>query len=330
MNKGWIFLLAALLAAGCRRGGADPDDQAAAPAASTNYSVGHNAAGQAVVTLDAETQQRIGLKTASIEPAQLQPSLSAYGAVLDPEPLVALQGEVAAGQAALGNSKELAQRARKLYDQSQTISQKALQSAENDERMDEIKLRTAQRTLQLTWGDAITALDPEQRQALLDRLADHKCVLARVNLPLGENLGVAPSNCDLSVEGSPVTYKASILSAAPMADPKSLGQGFLLRIDSAGSELVPGAAVMARLDLPGAPLTGVSIPYSALIHTGGKTWVYLAGGSNQFTRSEVEVDAPRDNGWFATNGVVAGGQVVVQGAAILLSEEEKAQIQGGD
>ena len=50
--------------------------------------------------------------------------------------------------------------------------------------------------------------------------------------------------------------------------------------------------VTAFLEIPGVPRKGVLVPRSALIRYGGKVWVYLQNGEEEFIRRMVEVDHP--------------------------------------
>ncbi len=323
----WLFICLLLPLAGCK-GGGDKDDKA--PLEKTGppgYAVERNAAGEAVVSLTPETQERIGLKVASLEAAQQQPAWTAYGSVLDPSPLIVAQGEIASAQTALDAARKVTLRAQALFAQDGNVSRKTLDAAQSDERTDEIKLKTAQRGLELDWGSAIAGLDAAARQTLADQLAARQTVLLQVDLPIGETIAGQPATVRVTVAGRDHEYEAAFVSAATKADPKTLGQGFLLRIEQADAALAPGAAVAARLGIPGPTLSGVAVPDTAIVRWNGKTWIYLAGTDNKFTRREVRLDAPLEQGWFTTNGVAPGDRAVVQAAQLLLSEEQKAQIQ---
>jgi hypothetical protein len=323
-----LILCLLLPLGGCRPGG----DKADAPPAATNapaeFSVQRDANGETVVTLSPETQERIELKVAALEPAQRRPELTAYGSVLDPSSLAALHGEIALEQSALEAAHKVTLRAQALFEQDENVARKTLEAAQSEERADEIKLRTAERRLALEWGGVIAGLPVGDRSDLTDKIAAHHTALLRVELPMGDTLAGPPESIQVFVAGRAAAYAAAFLSAAPQADPKTLGQGFLLRVDEPDAALAPGAAVTARLRLAEPPRNGVAIPDSAIVHWAGKTWVFLAGADDQFTRREVALDGPLDQGWFATNGVRAAERVVVQAAQLLLSEEQKSQIQG--
>jgi hypothetical protein len=327
MKRLLFICCAAALIAGCK-GGIDKDDKPVAekkrPA---DYEVQHNSAGETVVMLSPGAQKRIELQAAPLEAAEFQPELTAYGTVLDPAPLLALQGDLAAARAALETSGRVAERAKALFAQDENVSRKTLEAAESDERADEIKLKTTQRSLELDWGSAIAGLDAAAQQALADQLAAHRTALLRVDLPIGDTIAETPSLARVTVDGRKGGYAAAIISPALRADPKSLGQGFMLRIDGADPALAPGAAVSARLRIPGRPINGVAIPEAAIVRFDGKTWVYVAGPDNTFTRRMVTADARLEQGWFSSNGPAAGERVVVQAAELLLSEEQKAALQ---
>jgi hypothetical protein len=330
MKRLFLICCAGALLAGCGHG-VDKDDKPAMAeqAGPAEFEVTNNAAGEAVVKLSADAQKRIELETAPLRAAEFQPAVTAYGTVLDAGPLVALQGDIAASQATLATSQRVAERAKTLFAQDQNVSQKTVEAAESDERADEIKYGNSRRSLEMDWGTNIAHMDDTSRQALADALAAHQTALAQVNLPMGDAIAEIPKEAEVSVAGRDGSYKAAIISQALKADPKTLGQGFLLRIDDASPALVPGMAVTARLKIPEPPIAGVAIPDTAIVRYEGKTWVYVAGADNGFTRRAVTVDSPLDAraGWFSTNGPALGEKVVVQAAEILLSEEQKGELQ---
>ena len=117
------------------------------------------------------------------------------------------------------------------------------------------------------------------------------------------------------------------MSLASTVDPKTLGEGFVFRVGGLGATLRPGAAVTAYLQVPGNAAKGVLIPYSAVVRFGGKAWVYRQVADDKFTRQEVAPDRSSSRGLLVTQGVSAGDRIVTVGPQILLSEEQKSQIQ---
>jgi len=114
-----------------------------------------------------------------------------------------------------------------------------------------------------------------------------------------------------------------VLGPAPMVDPQAQGQGFLLLVSPNPTRLAPGAAVTGFLGLAGEPQSGVAAPREAIVRYNGGAWVYLQTGADTFTRVEVPLERPLENGWFVREGLKANDKVVTVGAQQLLSEELK-------
>jgi multidrug efflux pump subunit AcrA (membrane-fusion protein) len=160
------------------------------------------------------------------------------------------------------------------------------------------------------------------------RVARYDSMLARVDLPAGEsanpNISVARivpvGHEDREVRGERVSLASTV-------DPRTLGQGYLFRVTGLGAMLRPGAAITAYLQAPGKPTSGIVIPESAVVRSGGKIWVYRQAGDDQFTRAEVNPERSTARGLLVTQGIAPGDRIVTVGAQVLLSEEQKSQIQ---
>ncbi len=287
--------------------------------------------GELVVTLDHETQGRVGLTTAALGEVQRRPQVVAYGTALDAVPLATLSADLSSAEAALAASQPQLERLRKLYQAGQNMSRKALELAEAQYRADENRVHLARRQMAAAWGDAVAGLADAARETLVRRLVARETVLARVDLPAGEAVPARPVAATLVALGydeRPVTVAA--IFDAPTVERSTQGQGFLLRIDRPTVPLRPGAAVTAYLALDGEPQLGVVIPRAAVVRFGGAAWAYVEVGDETFSRRSVALDHPTDEGWFETSGFAVGDRVVVAGAQLLLSEELKSQIQIGD
>lgn len=172
-------------------------------------------------------------------------------------------------------------------------------------------------------GEAVEAGQP------LLAIARFESLLVRVALPLGQSVDPPLRRSRVVVQGSndPVLI-AEPVGEASMNDPLTNGQTLLYRITASGSRRYrPGTAVIAFIPVSGTPLSGVSMPRSAVLRYGGKTWVYVKTADDQFERRDVSLHSPMTDGWFAIGGVAADEAVVVAGAQLLLSEELKAEIE---
>ena len=281
-----------------------------------------------VVRLEPEQATALALQTARPKPMELQARRMAFGAVLDPSPLVALDGELTTAEAALAASKAENERTQALVATNDT-SKKSAEAAEAQFTADTIKAEGLSRSARLQWGPVFNA-DATQRRALIDGLVSGGVALIRVEVMPGDALAEMPKTARILVigrENEPLSTTA-ILSATT-ADPKTQAQGFILRVDQPPFTLRPGMALTAWLELPEKPRPGFAVPRSAVLRHDGRTWVYVQEEDDKFVRKPITLDTPLDGdqGWFvnAAGGLAADDAVVVVGAASLLSEEFKTQ-----
>ena len=283
----------------------------------------HNTNGEPVLKVDVETQKRIGLVLQPLVETNFLPEVIAYGTVVDPTPLLLLDGELTALEASVALSKKQLDRALKLFKDTENVSQKSVEAAEAQWQGDEIKLQTARRRLELEWGAAIGRLDPQTRQAQVKQLAQQERFLIRVELPPGTTNKPISAAIELDDDHQ---QRASILSGATTTDPKTQGRGFLLAVDAREFPFRPGAALRARLKIPGSEKKGALIPRSAIIRQEGRNWIYLQTGPEEFTRRLLSLDALSEMGWMDDN-FSASDTAVVTGAEQLLSEELKSRLE---
>ncbi len=79
----------------------------------------------------------------------------------------------------------------------------------------------------------------------------------------------------------------------------------------------------------GAAEPGTSLPASAVVWWEGRSWIYVPQRPGRFARRAVTVRPASGNELIVT-GLAADTPVVVSGAQLLLSEEQRAQIQVGE
>jgi multidrug efflux system membrane fusion protein len=279
------------------------------------------------VKLSAEAQKLAGLVVAHPAAAEWPREVLAYGQVMDPSPLAALDAEVATAEAALAASKATAERERGLFAQQQNISRKVLETSEAQFRADETKARTLHRRLFLEWGEALAELPPAKREALVEALAKGASAIVRVDVPAGTPVEENPSGARVALLGrEDDEIKAASVSAAAAVDPKTQAQGFLLLTTDSPRPLRPGPAAIAHLQLPGEKLTGSLIPRSAVLRHEGKNWIYVKRADDEFERVEVALDHAGEQGWSVAMGFTPTENIVTTGAQLLLSEELKHQI----
>ncbi len=169
-------------------------------------------------------------------------------------------------------------------------------------------------------GEAVESGQPIVRLARFDRL------LARVAVPVGERVPVRPTRALISAVGfedqpawgERVSFGAS---AAPGVE----GATLVYRFTPPSPALRPGLAAAARIDLAGEARHGLVVPLSAVVHFNGKQYFYVEIAAGTFSRRELESISPVEGGYF-TVSLRADARIVVSGAQVLLSEENKTRI----
>lgn len=284
--------------------------------------------------LEKEKWKALALEMAEPEKAELPTQRVAYGRVLDPTPIVALDGDLASAEAALAASRAEYERTQALLKTGDGISRKLAEGAEAQFRGDEIKADGLRRRTQIEWGALVSALDAVQRRAFVERLVHNESVLVRVDLLAGDAVGEMPTAARIAVIGREgETIPANAITPSADTDPKTQAQGFILRVDKPAFALRPGMALTAWLELSKERAQGLAVPRAAILRHDGRTWVFVQEEQERFVRKAVTLVAPLDGarGWFVAEGggIKADDLLVVTGAQSLLSEELKAQGGGG-
>lgn len=294
-----------------------------------------NEAGLTLVTLDPATLARTGIQTAALASIEHQAEQLAYGSVPDIQPLTDLssryriaQTEFAAAQAAASASSQEVKRSQALARDAGNVSEKNLQMAASTASADQAKLEAARSTLQALqasaaqqFGEPLAHLLAAQPSAELNRLLDHQDTLLRIALPAWGK-GAPPRR--ISVEDdSQQPAQAELLSAAPQSDPNLAGPVYLYR---SATPLPFGARLLAHLPVAQQAASGVLIPQDAVVWFGAIPWAYVQTETGHFLRRPLSDPRPVPDGYFVGSGFKADEQVVVRGAQLLLSEEQRPQI----
>jgi len=261
------------------------------------------------------------------------------------------QADVEAAQANVDASKAEYDRLKTL-NVNKNVSDRAVQEAEARLKGDQARLGAAQKnvaelqaaakaqtggsagpiTLTTRGGEVVDVFahpgeSVESGQQIL-RVMSYDSMLARVDLPAGDVADPGISSARIVALGrDDHEVRGERVSLASTVDQRTLGQGYLFRVHGLGSTLRPGTAITAWLRVPGKRASGFVIPESAVVRAEGKAWVYRQIGDEQFSRREVTLDRSTARGWLVSQGVSPGDRIVTTGAQILLSEEQKSQIQ---
>jgi len=290
--------------------------------------ISRSAAGDVVVTIDAEGQARMGLKVEPLEARSVPREKTGQARILEFDSLVDFQDEIASAEAQLTAARAEHQRAKDLYESVKGVAHSSVEAAAAALATRENHALAAARRLANQWGEGIASLSPLERESLVDRLVKRKAAVARVDLPVGESIPDRPAGAAIaSLASRGPRLKADRVFDAPQVDPKLQGASFLLVFESVTTAFRPGAVMAGYIEYAGDGRDGVLIPSSAVIRLEGLSWVYVRGAPDKFFRRDVSLDHLLGEGWFTAQGFTAGDQVVVAGAEALLSEELRYRIQ---
>jgi hypothetical protein len=296
--------------------------------------------GESFVRLDSETQQRSGIETAALPSAPYQEQVRGYGMVLDVARLTELsnnyanaKAQVQTAQAKLAMSKPAFERAQRLFNEHQVVSEAQLQIAAAAFGTDQASLAAAQaqvRTLTATayqeWGSVLGKSLVEE-SPMVTRLIERQDFLLQITLPPGVILPAPPVTASIAI-GKSARAGITYVSPATRIDPKIQGMSFFY-IVPAESGVLPGMNVLALLP-SGESTEAAAVPASAIVWSQGKAWVYRREGQDRFIRVEIATDLPARGGGYVVKDLPKDAEIVVRGAQLLLSEEFRAQIQVED
>jgi len=294
--------------------------------------------GQAILTLDQETQSRMGIEFATLTASVTRPQVAVPALVLSVQDLatfrtgyIAMQSQIEKDSIDADVARKEYSRLKILFDNNQNVSEKALQSSEGSLRLLETDERAAQQQLNLQasvleqqWGSAVAkwAMDGSPE---LERALGMREVLLQVTLPFEQSYN-APKTISIEIPGR-TRSEATLISPFPRVDTRIQGRSFIYAAPGQ-PDLTPGVNLLAHLAV-GDPMRGVIIPASSVVWSEGKAWTYLQPAPNQFSRRELATDVPVNDGYFVSSGFSAGSRVVKRGAQSLFSEESVLQGYGG-
>lgn len=294
--------------------------------------------GQATLTLDQQTQKRIGLEVATLISTVTRAQAAVPAVVLSVQDLatfrngyVATMSQIEKDRVDISVAQKEYARLKTLFDNSQNVSEKALQSADGSLQSLQADQKAAEQQLDLQaaiaeqqWGSVVAGWavngSPELQRALAMRE-----VLLQVTLPFGAGYE-APPTISVEIPGRTHT-EATLISSFPRVDPRIQGRSFLYTA-SPQSDFNPGVNLLAHVAV-GKSMRGVILPASAVVWSEGKAWTYVQTAVNQFSRRELDTGFPVENGYFVSSIFSVGTKVVSRGAQSLLSEESVLLGYGG-
>ena len=303
-----LAIASATVLAGCSKPAAETP-AAAAP---------EKAEAKAGVTMDAETQERVGLKIESPTATQWQPELRAAGRVADPLVFTAAAADYETARAATLASQSELERTQKLAAQD-NASPRVLETAQATAARDALALKSARAKFTAEWGVRLAA--QTNLTAFAEKLQTDDTALVKIFLPVGVFPNPLPTSATIFIFNRETNSVAADFADDLGIDPMTQVQTLLFAVSK---KLPPSISVTAALKISGEPVSGVTVPADAVVRHEGKGWVYVQTATNQFERVEVPLDKLTGDGWFVAEDLSATNRIVTSGGQTVLSTEVSA------
>jgi len=334
-----VLSAAVFVSATCARSDSSGDEDTGASSSAPQRVEEVN--GETVVKLPADEIKRVGLETAVLPAATQRARQHALAEIVDLQTLLDsaatladAQAQAARAAAELSVSAAEYERLKKLQAGGQGVSIKDLEAARAAWQGDDAANRSAQTAWQVRravieqqWGPVLAgwlAGDSPEFQ----RLVKGEALLVRVAAPGRDHSAKPPGEAELR-RPDKQWVQARLVSASPQAAPEFQSESWLFLAD-AGGGLLPGMNVEALLPAEaGGAQGGVIVPDPAVVWWQGRAWIFVQTGRGVFTQRGISTDQPEPDGGYFVADFPAGQAVVVRGAQILLSEENKPA-PGGD
>lgn len=296
--------------------------------------------GVPTVMLDPAAQKQSGIVILEVEAVRHTPEFSAFGRVLDIQPLLDLRArhdearvDLEVAEAALAASEKEAKRLKQLHGD---ISAKTLQQAVAARDKDRARARGARRALRSIadmarrqWGGVLAGWALGDETERFESFVTGREKLILVTLPAGKTMPGGVNKVAVLRNGGPgSSLGAAFISPAPRTDPVVQGETYFFR---AGDEsLRSGMVVEIHVSSAADARQGIIVPHESVIWYAGQAWVYLRTDEDHFVRRAVPTTEETAAGWFVADVLKAGDNLVLGGAQMLLSEEFRWQIRGDD
>jgi hypothetical protein len=295
--------------------------------------------GSAAVRLAKDSQEASGIAVRTLERARAEAAAEVYGVIVNVQPLIDLRARYGAAvfdarslRAAASNSAAEYQRLKPLFEDDRNVSERAVQVAEAQWKADQAKLAAAEQavaaaldTIRAAWGEVLAGWATDPESAAFQALAQQREVLAQITLPYDLHAQAGKVPMLLAPVSAPGEARpARFISASPQTDATLPGVTYFYAVSAQGLRV--GMRVAGQLKLGGKTREGVIVPGAAVVWHGGKAWAYVKEENDLFVRKEVSTAQELANGWFDAGHFEPGDEIVISGAQLLLSEEQKFQI----
>ena len=292
-----------------------------AAAAALCLAIAVSPAQAAGVQMNPAMQRELGIVTQRLPLAHRAAEIDAFAKVLDPEPLVQLDSDLATAEAAAVASRAEAQRSKTLHAADGSVAAKDMEAAVAQAQSDALKVAILRRRLSLEWGPGVARMSAAARARLVRGLAAGSIALVHVDTHNNEG---QPGARSVRVDIGDGSVRGVVLGPARAAEPRLQSSGLIVEVAGSSAILLSVGLTQSAHIQTQSPQTGVVVPRAAIIRFQGSDWAYVRSGSGLFERRLLASAIPEEDGFFVTQGVAVGDEVVAQGAAALFTAELNA------
>lgn len=271
------------------------------------------------VVLKPEEVEALGIETAEAHTVQSAPEVPGFGVVRAHETIAQAVAEIRTAVAAEHQSQAALERSKRLAGTPGAMPAETQEAAERQSAADQAGLELARQRLSSAFGQNPpwkgADITPE-----LTALASGQSKLVHVTFPLGSLGDADPKNIRLSrIDAAPggKSWVSTTVWHAP-ADATVPGRSYFAILKDSpvgeGDHLLAWAPV-------GDLESGVLVPASAAVISGGRFWCYIEKNPGTFVRREFDPGRPAAEGYFVKTGISAGDRIVTAAAGQLLARE---------
>jgi hypothetical protein len=321
-NRLACLLLSFLVLVACTR---DAPNTEAAP---TAPAVAEEASDAPGVTADAATQRGLAIELAPVTNASAGAQARGSASVIDSAAFASVVADLESLRAEAAVASDTAKRLEGLYADDGNASRQSVDAARQQNSSARARLAGAESRARLDWGTKLTNTADAASARLRADVVSGAVTLFRAEFP--NALGAASDLKYTLLLDRHATLALEYLERSRAAAQFAAGDSVLLQLraqDAPDVAFRPNERVPIIATASGAarPL----VPAAAAIAYQGRLWCYVARSADRFERVALDSEDASAQGYAANEAIKAGDQVVVRGAALLLSLERSASAEAG-
>jgi hypothetical protein len=297
-----------------------------------------NVTEQSVIRLDTDTQKLSGIETIVLKPTSHHSEFTAYGKAINIQPLLALRNRYLLALTERSSAKAKFKQAEQNISRQQDLYRDGVSSKRNlqeqQAQWQSYKAQVDATDFQgkaiidealLNWGKELTDWALSNDSDKLGALLSGRQTLLQITLPANKHLPDNIKTIFIEVSGNRgKAHKAELISMAAKTESVAQGESYYFQTDD--KNIITGMNVSAWIPEQHEQMKGVLIPKFALIWYMDQAFVYLKTAKETFIRRNIDHYSASADGYFISDTIEPGEQIVTKGAQMLLSEELRGQI----